>query len=293
MKKQFKLKTKKYTKLKTRKNSKLKVKKSLKKNNKGGGGLFGKKKSVNLVTNSTLPEPPKRLTMNNYLSEDRILYQDDNVCILNPKLKEGVIVWTNFTQPEGMESLCIAGLKTGKQLHNEGIDFGRGVHHPYIFFRAPFYNNPIDYSTVESEINSLYGELPKPAETGGGRAFIRVDPDNTYVYSSEIRAKYLPQIIYGTPEYWESKEREVKKSRKSLTEYLRIIKDNEDYIKRNRVKNIFYDLYSSEVYQPDKNNISNLSNYKEKFLDNVPINRNSEILVGNPHLESHYFVRCD
>jgi len=255
----------------------------MKKKKKGGGGLFGKSKSVNFVTHLALPSPPQRPTMNNYLSEDRILYQDDDVCILNPKLKEGVIVWTNFTQPEGTESLCIAGLKTGKQLHNEGINFGRNVHHPYIFFRAPYYNNPIDYLTVESEINSLYGTLPNP-ETSSGRAFIRVDPENTYVYSSEIRAEYHPQIKYDTPEYWESIEKEIKKSRKSLTEYLRIIKDNESVV--SEAKEPVYHLYSS-IKLPYNIRHPTYPQNKE------PINKNSEILVGKPYLESHYFVRCD
>jgi hypothetical protein len=220
---------------------------------------------------------------NNYSSSNEVLYQDNDVCILNPKFKKGVIVWTNFTQPEGMESLCTAGLKTGKQLHSEGIDLGRSVAHPYIFFRAPYYNNPINYSTVESEINSLYGELPNPAP-GNGRAFIRVDPENTYVYSSEIREEYRPKLLYGTPEYFESIEREVQKSRKSLSEYLKIIKENESVVSEATIP--VYHLYSSTKLPFDIKH----PNYPKNIR---PINRNSEILVGKPHLESHYFVKCE
>ncbi len=119
------------------------------------------------------------------IEESDILYQDDLVCILRPDVKKGIIVWTHYTQPAEMGSLCELGLKTGKQLQQEGINFDRSKIHPYIFFRAPYYSRDIDYTSVETEIISSYGEKQIGIEP---RVFIRVDPDKTFVFSSEIRA---------------------------------------------------------------------------------------------------------
>ena len=47
---------------------------------------------------------------NNILDKD-ILYQDDLVCILKPNVKKGILVWTNFTQPQNTDSLCKLHLK--------------------------------------------------------------------------------------------------------------------------------------------------------------------------------------
>ena len=45
-----------------------------------------------------------------------IMFRDNNVCILKPHIKKGIVIFTNFTQPEDSESLCRIGLKTGEQL---------------------------------------------------------------------------------------------------------------------------------------------------------------------------------
>jgi len=122
--------------------------------------------------------------------DDDIMYQDELVCILKPAVKKGIVVWTHFTQPAGMNTLCRLGLKTGKQLQSEGIDFGRSKIHPYIFFRAPYYSRDIDYTSVETEIFSSYGEIGTEP-----RVFIRVDPHRTFVFSSEIRDIFTPLKI--------------------------------------------------------------------------------------------------
>ena len=92
------------------------------------------------------------------IEESDIMYQDDLVCILKPEVKKGIIILTRYTQPPNMESLCTLGLKTGKQLREEGVNFGRSVAHPYIFFSAPYYSREINYSTPETEIISSFGE---------------------------------------------------------------------------------------------------------------------------------------
>ena len=47
------------------------------------------------------------------IEEDDIMYKDDLVCIIKPQVKKGIIVFSRFTQPPEMDSLCTDGLKTG------------------------------------------------------------------------------------------------------------------------------------------------------------------------------------
>jgi hypothetical protein len=216
------------------------------------------------------------------IKENDIMYQDDLVCILRPEIKKGIIIWSHYTQPHGMNSLCKTGLKTGKLLQEEGIDFGRTTIHPYIFFRAPYYSNEIDYSTPNTEIISSYGEEQIGIEQ---RVFIRVDPDKTFVFSSEITGKYSPQYRYNSPEYKRDMLIQLNASKKTLSEYLIIIKQNKD-LKMDDNKKYLYNLYSSVKKEfPKQYNL----NYP---WDNDSIEKNSEILVSIPHLTPEYFVLC-
>jgi len=186
------------------------------------------------------------LSSSESIKDEDVLYMDDNVCILKPTVKKGIIVRTHYTQPDG-ESLCDVGLKTGEQLKDEGVDFGRNIFHPYHFFRAPYYSGEIDYSTLETEISSSYGE----GQLGITKSiYIRVDPDRTFVFSSEIRVEIPPAhfhvdghqltpselgrthmdniMNYSDSEHLRQQylESEIEKSRKTLTAYLNIIKAN-------------------------------------------------------------------
>ena len=203
-----------------------------------------------------------------------IMYQDDLVCILRPYIKKGIIIWSNYTQPPNMSSLLTLGLKTGKKLKEEGVDFGRSKIHPYIFFRAPYLSADIDYSTIETEIISSFGQelLERVNES---KVFIRVDPDKTFVFSSEIRVNFFNEA-----------DTKIFDSKKKLSEYLRIIKINLEIetLVSNKNKKILYNLKSSEARLfPNTTNPG-------KLFSNAPINRNSEILVSIPHLTSDYFV---
>ena len=211
------------------------------------------------------------------IEQSDIMYQDDLVCILKPDVKKGIIIWTHYTQPPEMDSLCKSGLKTGQKLNEEGVNFGRSIIHPYIFFRAPFYSKDIDYTSVETEIISSYGEGQIGREP---RAFIRVDPDKTFVFSSEIRVL---------------KPTDIEQSKKTLSEYLRIIYMNSTIYKTlfplsKTKKQPAYNLISSELIPIENNGIQVTKlNYP---LINIPIERNSEILVSIPHLTPEYFVLC-
>jgi hypothetical protein len=220
----------------------------------------------------------KRAEADGNIEVNDIIYQDELVCILHPHVKKGILVWTSYDQPEGSDSLCKVGLKTGEQLHKEAISFGRSIYHPYIFFRAPYIYSPeIDYSTFETEIVSSYGaEILEPNKLKS-KVFIRVDPERTYTFSSEIRAKKSRDNY------------EIISSQKLLSKYLEIIHDNVD-VERNGFrtpgKTLVYNLQSSKA-----------SMFPESYriaypYDRVPINRNSEILVSIPHLTKEYFVNC-
>ena len=238
------------------------------------------------------------------IEENDIMYKDDLVCILKPDVNKGIIIWTDFMQPAEMDSLCDLGLKTGEQLQKEGIVFARSKIHPYIFFKAPYYSRDIDYTSVETEIKSSYGEGQIGTEP---RVFIRVDPDNTFVFSSEIRAK-IPAVYFHISDghliteeelrsthskffmpytderyielYNKYYNSEINKSGKPLSEYLVIIKENE---LRPELK--IYDLYTSKKVRSTHSTI-----YYP--YDDIPIERNSEILVSIPHLTPNYFVLC-
>ena len=255
---------------------------------------------MNIIIYSIHIKIKKMIKNQELINNNDILYKDDLVCILKPHIKKGIIIWSDFKEVEG-STIAKTGLKTGKQLNKEGIDFGRNVYHPYIFFRAPYYSKTIDYSTIDAEVNSLYGE---GQITKKSRAFIRVDPNRTYVFSSEIRAK--KKMVYFNKDgkllndkelskthsdylmkksdknyknlYEKFYNNEINKSKKLLKEYLDIIKYNENLEYKS------YNLYSSKKV--------NILNPVYPF-DNSPIERNSEILVSIPNLTPKYFVLCN
>ena len=226
-------------------------------------------------------EPPGRIVDADVKYQDAdVKYQDDLVCILKPEIRKGIIIWSHYTQPPDLDSLCISGLKTGEQLHSEGIKFGRNKIHPHIFFRAPYYSRDIDYSTPEKEIISSFGENQIGREP---RVFIRVDPDRTFVFSSEIRAKKPDE------------PHEINRSKKTLSKYLEVIADNARIFPSlfpliDTKKQAAYDLYTSKLVPIPNNGISYAKlNYP---LDNARIETNSEILVSIPHLTPDYYVLC-
>lgn len=178
-------------------------------------------------------------------------------------------------------------------MSQEGIDYGRSTRHPYIFFRAPHYANEIDYSTPETEILSSY-----KISAGAFKSciWIRVDPDRTLVYSSEIRniSKFRK---------WGNVNRDliIGRSNKTLTEYLAIIKENEiiknEFVqtKRNNPTlrhELAYDVFTSKAHV-FLNNVLGRPAELEARCDNAPINTNSEILVSIPHLTPDYFVTLE
>jgi hypothetical protein len=253
----------------------------------------------------------------------------DYATILDPKCdrtKKGILVWTNTTIPNDCTSPYKVGLKSGEQLKKEHIDFGRTIYHPFIFFRAPYFNNPIDYTSPKTELKSLYG----PDLDTNGKIFIRVDPNLTRVFSSEIRAAYsvdsTDSYSYRNPvllvtrkpmtkeEREERIQRDVLNSSKSLTKYFSILSDNRREIIEKSLalqphetqnKKWFYNLYSSRAvllyYNKQKRNDGNIlgifndtNDNHERYPNNSHnIAYNSEILVKLPVLHPKFFVKVD
>ena len=212
--------------------------------------------------------------------ESDIIYKDNLITILNPNVSnKGILIWSNYVLPKDNSSLHLIGLKTGYQLQKEGINIERTIFHPYIFFRAPYFSREIDYTSIYTEIYSLYG-LTEENIKKNKFAFIRVDPDNTYVFSSEIRNIYTHPTLYGNV------DNIIYNSKKTLTTYLQIIKENK-IIENNKPNNkkILYHLFSSKAYLH-----SSTHKLFNTTFDSNPINYNSEILVSIPHLTPEYFV---
>jgi hypothetical protein len=212
------------------------------------------------------------------IEPEDIMFQDDLVCILKPEVKKGIIIWTRYQQPSGMDSLCTIGLKTAKQLHTENIQFGRdkSVQHSYIFFRAPHLSNQIDYTSIDSEINSSYG----PEQTDRPKTvYIRVDPDKTFVFASDMRLSKYPKMIMNT--------------KILLSDYLIIIAKNLIQSQSSKQQRLPNQLYSMLSYELSSENVSINDEGEAPYpLTSIPINLSSEILVTMPHLTPNYFVKC-
>ena len=203
-----------------------------------------------------------------HVTQEDILYQDYDVCILKPDVKKGVLIFSVVYD----KNIFKDGLKTGKQLKKEGIDFGRSMIHNYSFFRAPTFLQP-----TENECSSL-------------KVWIKVDPKQTFVYSSEIRAKFGPLFRFGTPEYLDNLEKEVSKSRKPMIEYFRILQENSLLIDEANanpdcIQKPWYNLFSSRVQM-----FPNTYNLQYPW-DIENINENSEVLVRVNNLTPDFFVK--
>jgi len=219
--------------------------------------------------------------MDTQIVEQDILYRDYNVCILKPEVKKGVLIFTNYTENEALKVGPMYGIKSPLQLYNEGNETGRKIHDPYITFRAPYYATEIDYTSVESEIRSSFGENEQYKQ---GRMYIRVDPNTTKVFSSQIRDSYISTYpIYDYNNSYNSLFTELYKSRKTMSDYLSIIRENENK-KRDENKQYLYHLYTYKI-----------TGFPTIYKMNYPftkynVNRRTEVQVTKSHMTPDYFV---
>ncbi len=76
------------------------------------------------------------------------------------------------------------------------------ISNPYVFLRAPYFTVDTDFQKTKSKI------------------YLRVNPEKTFVFSREIR------YVYTHPIWYSKVDNAIECSRKTLSEYLRIIRLN-------------------------------------------------------------------
>ena len=114
------------------------------------------------------------------LVQSDVLYQDRDVCVLDPDSDRGIIVWHTF-DPKFKDGIDKEGLVLGK-----GAKTGaRSKQHNFHFFRAPM-SLKIPQATL-ADMNSSYAHQVGANEIEESYFCIRVDPTQTFVYLSESR----------------------------------------------------------------------------------------------------------
>ena len=187
-----------------------------------------------------------------------ILFQDADVCILDPKSERGILVFTDsFGKGKG---ICSEGLFSYNELRKRHPELGlmervmpHADHNDLIFFRAP-YNN--DVSTFKSSYDKT------PEEMGPGITVIRIDPEKTFVYLSEARAEG-------------SVADDLAKTRTSMKDYFGTILP---LIKGGMTYYIFPGL--SKFLKSDLKEYEGI------------VNRFFEVVVKLPHIPPEWFVYC-
>ena len=234
-----------------------------------------KKKCIIFKTNKFVTRTGVNpLCINGSVDEDDVYYNTDNVCILKPGVKKGVMIKHHYHERD-IADVIKNGVKSGSRLQVEGVQFGRNVAHDSIFFRAPYIYTPqVDRSCIENEIIASFGKVENNC------VYLRVDPAQTNTFSSEIRVRYrsefIPNISIETRRATELRqiEQQIQNSKKLMTKYFEIIENNKnlhqpqkDYVER-------WNLFSSiKSWFPLKSNAS----YP---WDDQRIERNSEVLIG-------------
>lgn len=183
-----------------------------------------------------------------------VVFEDRDVCILHPNSQRGIWVFTKNSVPNGQP------IRTGEWMKANVPSFKeRDIFHPYVFFRAPYFAETPYY------------------DAGAEAKWIRVDPDKTFVYSSEIRAASFQLGSKIDTEVL------IQNSRKSLAEYFEVITQNAIKFPNTAEFNVWYNLFTSEARSFAKPLVEAKgfsTNASPPFPFSAhPINRNSEILV--------------
>jgi hypothetical protein len=248
-----------------------------------------KKKCIIFKTNKFVTRTGVNpLCINGSIDEDDVYYNTDNVCILKPGVKKGVMIKHHYHERD-VADVIKNGVKSGSRLQVEGVQFGRNVAHDSIFFRAPYIYTPqVDRSCIENEIIASFGKVENNC------VYLRVDPAQTNTFSSEIRVRYrsefIPNISIETRRATELRkiEQQIQNSKKLMTKYFEIIENNKnlhqpqkDYVER---WNLFSSIKSWVPFKSNakrnnvkRNNVKTLFSYP---WDDQRIERNSEVLIG-------------
>lgn len=223
------------------------------------------KEIIKLVKSENIP----KFRYDSDINDSDVKYLDDDICILHPECNKGILVYSKFRNVDAHKY----GLKTGEQLKRENPAYTKSSL-PYIFFRAPQLSNDIDYTSVETQIESLYGNINET-----DIVFIRIDPARTYVHSSFVRCINSIDVF---------------RTRIPLLEYLHKLRYNAQILKHIDKKFIpLYNHYTYELIDTIEISLFNdkirsllIRNYFRTYI--VPTA--AEILVTTPHLTPDHFV---
>ena len=225
------------------------------------------------------------------IKPEDIMFQNKDVSILKPNIPKGILISSRY--PADKYNILQEGLKSGAQLKKENKYCHTKTYYNCIFFRAP-YQKPkkLDYSSVELEILNLYSQDTNSRDIQNdnvkklednfmdNRIFIRVDPNKTFVYSSELRD------IFTYPELYQKKDYIIN-SRKTMIEYLNIIEENRIAMLASKSQLPYFNLLTSRIHFTN--------NFEAQFIKKLPyspylINKCSEVLVELPILSPCHFV---
>jgi hypothetical protein len=201
-----------------------------------------------------------------------ILYQNNDVCILDPASERGILIFTRSKS----KNICSEGLLSYNELRKRHPELNlknRHHHDPthddLIFFRAPYnsdtssFESSYDGKPVESMLSTLNEEA---------FAILRIDPEKTYVYSSETRAKgkYSDLIASRIP--------------------------MSDYLNRIRGHSSFRAQYPSKpcanILTFEKRIFGQYAYCSYPWEEYLPIERMAEVVVKLPHIPPEWFVKC-
>lgn len=222
--------------------------------------------------------------------DNDILFQNDDVCVLKPDSPRGILIFSrvrlnkeNYKTDEEFEeakrNICSEGVYSYNELKKQKPELGltsretHGDHDDLIFFRAPF--TP-DITTFESAY-----ECREPSDLNYVHdnhiitVLLRIDPEKTFVYSSELRAKQ-PAMIYN--------------SRKPMMKYLEIIDKNKQ-IQRPNINPFNYKMVANLFTYEQSYRLNNIKSVFP-YMDYWNINRNTEVVVKIPHIPGNWLHSC-
>lgn len=246
-----------------------KMNRDSKKRNVGVKKDFGLKKRIEKVKRSggqKVPHPFGRHLFSVFGREGvnranknaNVIFETRDVVMLKPDSNRGVLVGHRY---DGRFNVTTNGLRSGKSLKERNSSWDERTRlNDVIFFRAPFYKDNAKY------VDEFSGF--------GKCAFIRIDPERTYVYPSEVR---VTSQYYNNPKF-------INKFRKPFKYYMEKIEENERRPGSAGHPGVFYNMLTFEKIQfPPKE--------RPGFpFTRVAIERSCEILVHADHISPELLI---
>jgi hypothetical protein len=213
---------------------------------------------------------------------DDVLFEDMDICILRPDSKRGVLIFTNAKTP----AVCKEGLKTHEALGRAPRKMTDPDHDKLIYFRAPY--RP-DVSSFEASYGNTVEAMAAPMFGGGGTTIVvlRIDPEKTFVYSSEARIK-LPYAQFL-------------QTRIPFTDYLKRIAGHAEMPYSNAKGEVVWGniLTYAKEYRPSMG--GRMGFHTDPFRqpssatvweEGTPVERMAEVVAKLPHIPPTWFVEC-